>query len=59
MNRIVKTSKPKGLGDTIDRITTATGVKAIVEKVSEIAKVPCGCEKRREVLNEMFPYDKK
>jgi hypothetical protein len=40
MNRIVKKSKPKGLGDTIERITEATGVKAIVEKVSEITNVP-------------------
>jgi hypothetical protein len=59
MNRIVKTSKPKGLGDTIDHITTATGIKAIVEKVSEITMTPCGCEERRKALNEMFPYDKK
>lgn len=59
MNRIVKKSKPKGLGDTIERITEATGVKAIVEKVSEIANVPCGCGGRRDALNEMFPYDKK
>ena len=59
MNRIVKKSKPKGLGDTIESLTTATGIKAVVEKVSEAIGVPCGCEKRREALNEIFPYDKK
>ena len=59
MNRIVKKSKPKGLGDTIERITDATGIKSVVKKVSEITNVPCGCEKRREALNEIFPYDKK
>ena len=59
MNRIVKKSKPKGLGDTIERMTEATGIKAVVEKVSEVTGVPCGCAERREALNELFPYDKK
>jgi len=59
MNRIVKKSKPKGLGDSIERITEATGIKAVVQKISEAVDIPCGCEKRREALNEMFPYDKK
>jgi hypothetical protein len=59
MNRIVKKSKPKGLGDSIERITEATGIKAAVQKISEAVDIPCGCEKRRNALNEMFPYDKK
>ena len=41
----------KGLGDTIDRITTATGIKSAVGK-------QCGCAKRREKLNKLFPYKK-
>lgn len=45
--------KPKGLGDTIDKITTATGIKKIVGKSSS----GCGpCSKRKEKLNKMFPY---
>jgi hypothetical protein len=59
MNRIVKKSKPKGLGDSIERITEATGIKAAVEKISNITGVPCGCDRRRDALNELFPYDKK
>jgi hypothetical protein len=43
--------KSKGLGDTIEKITTATGIKAVVDKVSEVTKKPCGCNKRKESLN--------
>lgn len=50
--------KSKGLGDTIEKITKATGVKAVVEKVSELTKKPCGCIKRKEILNKAFPYKK-
>ena len=59
MNRIVKRSRPRGLGDSIESITKATGIKAVVEKVSEAVNVPCGCAERRDRLNELFPYDKK
>jgi len=48
----------KGLGDTIDKITTATGVKAVVHAVTKaVGKEDCGCNKRREKLNQMFPYN--
>ena len=50
----------KGLGDTIHKITTATGIKKVVDKISEKTGKPCGCGKRRNALNKMFPYgDKK
>jgi len=47
--------KPKGLGDTIDQITTATGIKALVKFV---AGEDCGCQQRLEALNKLFPYSK-
>tara|TARA_R110002126_G_scaffold168805_2_gene317326 strand:+ start:152 stop:334 length:183 start_codon:yes stop_codon:yes gene_type:complete len=59
MNRIVRKSKPRGLGDTIATITEKTGIKAVVEKVSEITGVPCGCGERQEQLNVLIPYGKK
>lgn len=59
MNRVVKKSKPKGLGDSIENFTKATGIKAVVDKVSEVTGKPCGCGERRDALNRMFPYDKK
>lgn len=52
----MKSNKSKGLGDTIEKITTATGIKKVVDKVSEVTKKPCGCGKRKQKLNEMFPY---
>jgi len=52
-------STSRGLGDTIEKITAITGIKAVVEKVAEITKQPCGCQKRKERLNEMFPYKDK
>lgn len=44
--------KDKGLGDTIDRFTTATGIKRVVNAVVK----NCGCDKRKELLNQKFPY---
>ena len=45
--------KSKGLGDTIEKITTATGIKKVVKAV---AGEDCGCGKRRDALNRAFPY---
>ncbi len=46
--------KSKGLGDTIEKITTAIGIKSLVEKVNK----DCGCSKRKKKLNELLPYKK-
>lgn len=43
----------KGLGDTIEKFTQATGIDKVVKKVS---KGGCGCAKRKEKLNQLFPY---
>ena len=48
-------NKPKGLGDTIEQITEATGIKAVVKA---IAGDDCGCDDRRDALNKLFPYKK-
>ena len=50
-----KTTKKKseGLGDTIDKITTKTGIKKLVKFV---AGEDCGCEERRKKLNSLFSY---
>ena len=45
--------KSKGLGDTIEKITEATGIKKIVTKTFGN---DCGCNERKETLNKMFPY---
>jgi len=45
-------NKSKGLGDTIEKIAKITGIKKVVEAVTE----DCGCQKRKEMLNKKFPY---
>ena len=49
--------KSKGLGDTIGKITKATGIKKVVDTVSKAAGKDCGCGKRKDNLNKMFPYN--
>jgi hypothetical protein len=39
------------LGDRIEQITTATGIKTVVDKVAKAAKKDCGCAKRKQALN--------
>jgi|TARA_R110002072_G_scaffold214843_1_gene371970 hypothetical protein len=51
-------SKSKGLGDSIEKITKATGIKAVVEAASKAVGKDCGCKKRQEALNKAFPYKK-
>jgi hypothetical protein len=40
------------LGDTIEKITTTTGLKMIVNGVSKAVNLDCGCSKRKEALND-------
>jgi len=46
----------KGLGDTIEKITTATGIKKAVEIFSEVTGIDCKCDERKEKLNKALPY---
>ena len=48
--------RSRGLGDTVAKITKATGIKAVVDKVSDMTGKPCGCDERRDSLNRLFPY---
>jgi len=48
----------KGLGDSIEKFTKATGIKKIVETVSKATGKECGCKARQANLNKLFPYDK-
>ena len=50
--------KSKGFGDTIEKFTRATGIKKVVDTVSKVVKKDCGCGKRKDTLNEIFPYEK-
>jgi hypothetical protein len=43
----------KGLGDTIAKITKATGIEKVVKAV---VGEDCGCDERKETLNKLFKY---
>lgn len=51
--------KSKGLGDSIEKVTKATGIKTVVDIVSEGLNIPCGCQGRKDALNKIFPYKNK
>ena len=50
-----RSSKPKGLGDVVENITEATGIKKAVKAV---VGDDCGCNERKELLNKLFPFRK-
>lgn len=45
----------KGLGDIIELLTYYTGIKYLVKK---IAGENCGCEQRKDYLNNKVPFNK-
>ena len=47
--------KSKGLGDDIEKITEATGIKKLVKF---IAGEDCGCDERKDKLNKIFRHNK-
>ena len=49
--------KSKGLGDTIEKITKATGIKKVVDTVNKVMKKDCGCDKRKDNALIQYPTD--
>jgi hypothetical protein len=50
----------KGLGDTVAKITNFFGIDKVADAVAKMAGAPgCGCNERRQLLNDLFPYDGK
>lgn len=45
----------EGLGDTVEKITTATGIK---KAVKWLAGEDCGCRERQKKMNEIWRYQK-
>ena len=50
--------KSRGLGDSIEKFTKATGIKKVVDTVAKTTGGDCGCNKRKDALNRAFPYNK-
>ena len=54
-----ESQESKGLGDTIAKVTRAVGLDKVAETIANaVGKEDCGCSKRKEKLNDMFPYKK-
>jgi hypothetical protein len=50
----------QGIGDTIAKITNFFGIDKVADAVAKMAGAEgCGCNERRQLLNELFPYDTK
>lgn len=50
----------QGVGDTIAKITNFFGIDKVADAVAKLAGAEgCGCNERRQLLNELFPYDSK
>jgi hypothetical protein len=50
-----KSTKAKGLGDTVEQVLEATGIAKVAKwALGE----DCGCEERKAKLNYLFPYYK-
>lgn len=49
--------KSRGVGDSINVITEATGIKKLVKTVTKVIGIEdCGCDQRQEKLNKILPY---
>lgn len=46
----------RGLGDTVAKITHATGIAAGVKAVTTAMGIDCGCGKRQDTLNKLIPF---
>jgi hypothetical protein len=49
-------TQSQGLGDTVAKITHATGLDKLAALYTEITGRPCGCAQRQDALNKLFPY---
>ena len=42
-----------GLGDSVQELTEITGIKKLASSYEAITGKPCGCDKRRQILNNI------
>lgn len=46
----------QGVGDTLAKITHATGIDKVAEFYTKVTGKDCGCRARQDKLNQLFPY---
>ena len=53
-------NKSKGLGDSVEKFTKATGLKTLTQiAMRATGYKDCGCDKRKAWLNKHVPYKRK
>ena len=45
----------QGLGDAVADMTQLTGIDQLADVYEQVTGKDCGCSKRQEQLNELFP----
>jgi len=45
----------QGLGDTVADLTHLTGLDQLAKSYEQLTGKCCGCEERKEYLNQLFP----
>ena len=48
----------KGFGDTVSKIAKAVGADKIAKEYDKATGKDCGCNKRKDTLNRVFPYER-
>jgi hypothetical protein len=52
-------NQDEGLGDTVAYLTSLLKIDKLVKEITGgLGIEDCGCERRKEKLNELFPYKK-
>lgn len=54
----VQSTAPYGLGDTLERVFSTLHLDKLATAYVKVTGKDCGCQKRKEKLNEAFPYKK-
>jgi hypothetical protein len=50
--------KSTGLGDSVEKVAKFIGADKLSKTYEKITGKPCGCSKRKNTLNRVFPYKK-
>lgn len=56
MTATSRNRKSKGLGDTIAKAAEKLKIDVAAKKVADFFGTDCGCDRRRQKLNKLFPY---
>jgi hypothetical protein len=49
-------SESKGLGDSVEKLAMRLKIKQLLEARKKRTGKDCGCSKRKDKLNKIFPY---